>query len=99
MFKRNCLKLKLIIEQLTESMKKINFKTFFSILVVIASACSFTFLNNVDKVSQPLVDVKNEVIKEKQEMEAQVSEVGVFLPDVSILGKAAKFVEENLPAD
>lgn len=80
-------------------MKKINFKTFFTILVVIASACSFTFLNNVDKVKKPLVEVKNEVIKEKENVETQVGEVGVFLPDVSILTKAADFVSENLPAN
>lgn len=80
-------------------MKKINFKTFFTILVVIASACSFTFLNNVNKFKKPLVDVKNEVIKEKENVEAQVAEVSLFLPDVSILTKATEFVSENLPAN
>ncbi|MGK0389612.1 MAG: hypothetical protein ACI94Y_002356 [Maribacter sp.] len=77
-------------------MKKINFKTFFTFLVVSASICSYTFLSNVDKVTEPLVSAKNEVMLEKENIEAEAS---AFMSDVSILSKTIEFVSENLPAD
>lgn len=81
-------------------MKKINFKTFFAFLVVSASICSYTFLSNVDKMTDPLVSAKNEVMLEKENIEAQVTEAGAFISaDVSILSKTMEFVTENLPAD
>ena len=55
-------------------------------------------MNNVDKVKQPLVDVKNEVILGSQAPQTE-DEADVFLPDVSIITKAAEFVSENLPAN
>jgi hypothetical protein len=80
-------------------MKKINFKTFFAFLVVSASICSYTFLSNVDKMTDPLVSAKNEVMLEKENIEAQVTEASAFMSDVSILSKSVEFVSENLPVD
>jgi hypothetical protein len=80
-------------------MKKINFKTFFAFLVVSASICSYTFLSNVDKMTDPLVSAKNEVMLEKENIEAQVTEASAFMSDVSILSKTVEFVSENLPVD
>ena len=81
-------------------MKKINFKTFFTFLVVSASICSYTFLSHVDKVTDPIVNVKNEVLLEKENIEAQVTKTSAFISaDVSILSKTVDFVSENLPAD
>lgn len=80
-------------------MKKVNFKTFFTFLVISASICSYTFLSNVDKVTDPIVNAKNEVMLEKENIEAQVNEASAFMSDVSILSKTVDFVSENLPAD
>ncbi len=70
-------------------MKNINFKTFLFILIVMASISSFTFLNNVDKLNPEAIGTPVQI--------EQVQEVS--LPDVSMLGKAADFVMDNLPAD
>lgn len=68
-------------------MKKINIKSFLTGLVIVASLCSYAFLYQASSTTINAANAKVETATE------------VALPDVSVLGKAADFIMDNLAVD